>query len=104
MSESSAYEMAVRNARTSAATSPVHISPAVDTAPFIWAACNWKVVQRKAPGAISAMAFTVRDVRFKVLFIPPDDCTLVVFPELDVACIFSSLAQFEPAFFIAAVC
>jgi hypothetical protein len=48
------------------------------------------VVQRKAPGAMSAMAFTVRDVRFKVLLIPVVDCVLVVFAAVCFASIFSS--------------
>ena len=96
--------MAVRKARTRAATSPVHISPAVDTAPFIWAACNWNVVQRKAPGAISAMALTVREVRFRVLLIPVVDCVLVIFAVSCFACIFSSFALSEPVSLKPVVC
>ena len=34
-----------------------------------WAACNSKVSQRKAPGAISAMALMVNPVRLRVFFI-----------------------------------
>jgi hypothetical protein len=62
-------------------------------APFIWAACNWKVVQRKAPGAISAIAFTVREVRFRVLLIPVVDCVLGAFAVVCFASIFSPFAQ-----------
>jgi hypothetical protein len=96
--------MAVRKARTRAATKPVHISPAVDTAPFIWADCNWKVVQRKAPGAMSAMAFTVREVRFRVLLIPVVDCVLVVFAVSCFACILSSFAHPQPVSLKAMAC
>ncbi len=47
------------------------MSLAVDTELWGWvrAAWTWKVVQRNAPGAISAMAFTVMPVRVRLFFI-----------------------------------
>jgi hypothetical protein len=44
---------------------PIHIAGPVEPA----AACPAKVSQRKAPGAISAMAFIVKPVSPKVCFI-----------------------------------
>jgi hypothetical protein len=46
---------------------PIHIDGAVAPA----AACPAKVSQRKAPGAIRAMAFMVKPVRPRVFFISP---------------------------------
>src|SRR6266487_4934427 len=53
----------------SAKNRPVHISPAVDLAPLVYADWTWNVVQRNAPGAISAMAFTVTPVSVRLRFI-----------------------------------
>jgi hypothetical protein len=40
--------------------------------PPFCAACSWNVVQRNAPGAISAIAFTVIPVRVRLRFISTD--------------------------------
>ena len=58
-------------ASTRANSSPGHISLAVDAQLFGWTAWAWKVVQRNAPGAISAMAFTVIPVSVRLFFISP---------------------------------
>src|ERR1035437_2261934 len=50
---------------------PVHMSGAVEAPPALCAACIWNVVHRNAPGAISAIAFTVMPVRVSVRFICP---------------------------------
>jgi len=61
----------VSRARMSENTSPVHISDAVDLPPLLKADCDAKVVHKNAPGAMSAMAFTVMPVRVRLLFISP---------------------------------
>ena len=49
---------------------PVHMSGAVETPEgSTCAACNWKVSQRNAPGAINAMALMVNPERLRVFFI-----------------------------------
>ena len=40
---------------------------------WICADCSWNVVQRNAPGAMSAMALTVMPVSVSVRFISPDE-------------------------------
>jgi len=47
------------------------MSAAVDVVPRESADCAWKVVQRNAPGAISAIAFTVTPVSVKLRLISP---------------------------------
>src|SRR5690242_15537451 len=56
--------MALRNARISANPIPAQMSLATD-APLgaVAAAWSWNVIHRNAPGAMSAMAFTVAPVR-----------------------------------------
>ena len=54
------------------------MSNAVVVPPFCWRDCDWKVVQRKAPGAMSAIALIVRPVRLRVRFISVDGATLAV--------------------------
>src|SRR5450759_5359018 len=48
---------------------PGTMSYAVVVPPLDWSDCDWYVVQRNAPGAISAIAFTVSPVRLSVRFI-----------------------------------
>ena len=55
-------------ASTSEKNSPVHMSGAV--VPPFWDAWIWNVVHKNAPGAMSAMAFTVMPVRLRLGFIP----------------------------------
>src|ERR1700758_2339667 len=76
MRASSLYEYAVRKARTNAKSKPVHMSGAVDDFPATWAAWSWKVVHKNAPGAISAIAFTVMPVRVRLRFISPGAATV----------------------------
>ena len=52
-------------------TKPVHISDAVDVLPCCSADCAWNVVHRNAPGAISAIAFTVTPVSVRLRLISP---------------------------------
>src|ERR1700683_3436874 len=52
-------------------SSPVHMSGAVDAPPFSNADWAWNVVHRNAPGAISAIAFTVTPVSVRLRFISP---------------------------------
>ena len=47
------------------------MSGAVDAAPWVWAAWTWNVVQRNAPGAMRAIAFTVMPVSERLRFISP---------------------------------
>src|SRR6516165_6416015 len=65
-------------ARTNEKNRPVHMSGAVE--PPFWAAWIWNVVHRNAPGAISAMAFTVIPVTVRVRFISPDCVAATVRP------------------------
>ena len=59
--------MAVAKHKSSANTSPSHMLLAPVGAPY--KDCSWKVSQRNAPGAISAIALIVRPVRPNVGFI-----------------------------------
>src|ERR1700683_3039055 len=52
-------------------SSPVHMSGAVDAPPFSNADWAWNVVHRNAPGAISAIAFTVTPVSVRLRLISP---------------------------------
>src|SRR5690349_11299430 len=55
--------MAVRRARISATPIPAQMSAATELpSGAVAAACSWYVIQRNAPGAISAIAFTVTPV------------------------------------------
>ena len=53
----------------SANARPGTMSYAVVAPPLDWIDCDWNVVQRNAPGAISAIALTVSPVRLRVRFI-----------------------------------
>src|SRR5674476_1246322 len=56
-------------------TRPGTMSYAVDAPPLDWSDCDWNVVQRNAPGAISAIAFTVRPVRLASVSSPGPECS-----------------------------
>src|SRR5258708_8772283 len=67
------------------------MSGAVLTLLAVCAAWSWKVVQRNAPGAISAMAVTVMPVKVRLRFISPATGSATWLP-------FSvSLSKFTPA-------
>ena len=65
---------------TSANSNPVHISPAVDFPPALCAAWTWSVVQKNAPGAISAMAYTVTPVSVRLRFISTSSTSAITGP------------------------
>jgi hypothetical protein len=63
------FENAVKNASTRTNNNPGTMSRAVVAPPFCWTTWAWNVVQRNAPGAISAIALIVSPVIVRVRFI-----------------------------------